>query len=120
MYHKTEQILIIMIKPGNKKILETVFSMLFLTTLPSPNALDTKYKIANIFETNKRKRQTCLCVSTKTSDCKEHAKKNKKDDRPQGNLRRQCLTSTSADVTFTDPVPLLFPSQTHKYRPRTF
>lgn len=35
-------------------------------------------------------------------------------------FRRHHLTSTSADVTFTDPAPLLFPSQTRKYRPRTF
>lgn len=40
--------------------------------------------------------------------------------RPQGRFRRQFLTSTSADVTFTVQAPLLFPSQTRKYRPRTF
>lgn len=41
--------------------------------------------------------------------------------RSQGRqLRRRPLTSTSADVMFTDPAPLLFPSQTRKYRPRTF
>lgn len=58
-----------------------------------------------------------------TLQCKEHAKKENKECSPwktRGKFRRQFLTSTSADVTFTDPHPLLFPSQTRKYRPRTF
>lgn len=51
-------------------------------------------------------------------------KANEADSPVRGRLRerlgRRGLTSTSVAVMFTDPAPLLFPSQTRKYRPRTF
>lgn len=93
-------------------------SILFLTHIVCI-AQNIKLR-SSLEQSNLRKeKDKRIHASPQRHQCKEHAQK-KKSDRPRGMLRQHCLTSTSAGVAFTDPLPLRFPSQTRKYRPRTF